>query len=100
MPQATVGEEAERFWGECILSLLSWLDISVSLAMSYKPSGYTQEYGKRVTKAVVNLEEAIFHNEDCGRGHYSMALRYLDLAEMEAKDSNIQVALAYFDKGT
>ncbi|MBR2622494.1 MAG: helix-turn-helix transcriptional regulator [Clostridia bacterium] len=99
LPQATVGEEAERFRGECILSLLSWLDISVSLAMSYKPSGYTQEYGKRVKKAVVNLEEAIFHNEHCGHGHYGLALRYLDLAEMETEDGDIQVALTYFEKG-
>ena len=99
LPQATVGEEAERFWGECILSLLSWLDISISLAISYKPSGYTTEYGQQVKKAVVDLTEAIFHDEHYGHGHYSMALRYLDLAEMETKDGDIQVALAYFEKG-
>ena len=99
LPQATVGEDAEHFWGESILSLLSWLDTSISLAISYKPSGYTTEYGKQVKKAVVDLKEAIFHDGRCGHTHYSLALRYLDLAEMEAKDSNIQVALAYFDKG-
>ena len=99
LPQSTVGEEAERFRGESILSLLSWLDTSIGLAISYKPAGYTTEYGKQVTKAVVDLKEAIFNDGRCGRTHYDFALRYLDLAEMESRDGNIQVALAYFDKG-
>ena len=99
LPQSATGEKAERFRGESILSLLSWLDTSISLAISYKPSGYTTEYGKQVKKAVVDLEEAIFHDGRCGRAHYGFALRYLDLAEMESRDGNIQAALAYFDKG-
>ena len=47
----------------------------------------------------MDLTEAIFHDEHYGREHYSLALRYLDLAEMETKDGDIQVALAYFEKG-
>ncbi|MBQ8278596.1 MAG: helix-turn-helix transcriptional regulator [Roseburia sp.] len=100
LPNATVGEEKDKYQGEKIIALLQELYIAISDSVATKISMYTTEYGRNVLLALVNLFETVFSDGRFGSQHMDMRYLYLALANYEAQyGGDIQKSLEYFEKG-
>ncbi|MBQ9746053.1 MAG: hypothetical protein IJW21_04455 [Clostridia bacterium] len=100
LPEATVGEEKNRYQSERIVEFLSKLKTSVFEYVSLRCDINDSEYGKQVILSVINMYESIFDDGRFGSYHWDIGHLYLQMARYEsASNGKMQDALAYFDKG-
>ncbi len=99
LPLATQGEEMMRYEGQRITTLLVWLRLSISSALSAKPLG-DSEYKRKIFLSMANLFETVFEDGRCGAFHQAIGQIYMNLAHCESSiREDMEKALEYFDKG-
>ena len=100
LPEATDGEEKARYQGECIVSLLSALNLVISTSVARRPALSSSEYGRQLLLSVVDFYEKIFVDGRCGAWHPTIGGIYLEVARYENNNGgSMESALCYFDKG-
>jgi len=100
LTRATEGEEADKYRGELILTLLRELEGVVSNAVLAKQSVNSSAYGREVLLTLIHMYEVIFQDRQCGKQHMNLRYLYLTIATLEARHGgDLEKAMKYFDKG-
>lgn len=99
LTRATEGEEADKYRGELILTLLRELDGVVSNSVLTKQSVNSSAYGREVLLTLIHMYEVIFPDGQCGKQHMNLRYLYLTMATLEARHGgDMAKALEFFDK--
>lgn len=96
---ATRGEEHERYRAEGILELLERLEGLAWDFICRNPSVSFPEYGYPLMKAIMQVDDRIFSDGQCGAFHYRMGLWSLRTSDLLARrGGEREEILALFDK--
>ena len=95
---AITGEEQVMYRGEEIIALISRLQSSV-ISTSCLIKAFECESVRQILLSILEFQEKLFGNSNCGRKHLDMGYGWLYLAERESKYGEMKLALEYFDKG-